>query len=92
MDNLAKNLAPANMSHIREHFAEDKKFLLATRKGVFSYQYTGSYDKLSETTLPTKDRFVNCSTNIQMTLITYMRNLFGMSLIVKIYTNTQIYI
>jgi len=56
---LAENLTTANFEKFREvsKVFSAEEMSLATRKGVYPYEYTDSWDKLRETSLPPKINF-----------------------------------
>lgn len=51
------------MPIIRSHCTSTAEFELLTRKGVFPYEYTDSWEKLEEEQLPTKAEFFNSLEN-----------------------------
>lgn len=59
LSTLAKNLISANFYKFRETSKEFNTLdlPLVTRKGVYPYEYTDSWDKLEETQLPRKEHF-----------------------------------
>ena len=64
LSTLASNLITPGFEKFREtakhFFTEDMK--LVTRKGVYPYEYTDSWDKLEETNLPEKNDFYSTLT------------------------------
>jgi len=64
LSSLASNLHTTNYEKFREtlkNFNNDE-MPLVTRKGVYPYEYTDSWEKLDETTLPEKDDFYSTLT------------------------------
>lgn len=59
LKNLGKNLTTPELSNFREtakvFSGDDLK--LVTRKGVYPYEYTDSWEKLDETVLPPRSAF-----------------------------------
>jgi len=62
--NLAENLSSANFDKFREvsKVFNSSEMTLATRKGVYPYEYTDSWDKLCVTSLPDKFQFYSALT------------------------------
>jgi hypothetical protein len=58
LESLVSFLKPDDIVHISLNFPSDK-MKLATRKGVFCYDYVNTMDKLKETSLPDKKEFYN---------------------------------
>ena len=56
LDKLVINLSKDTFNNVKRHYAEDKLSLL-TRKGIYSYEYMNSLEKLKETQLPPKETF-----------------------------------
>lgn len=52
LDELASNLKSDQMKQVKKHYPLPEHFLLARRKGVFSYDYLCETAKLDETALP----------------------------------------
>ncbi|XP_071054946.1 uncharacterized protein [Onthophagus taurus] len=59
LDSLASNLVEDDFIHVKKIFIRHEQFKLLTRKGIFPYQYIDSIDRLGETSLPSKDAFMN---------------------------------
>ncbi|XP_071054991.1 uncharacterized protein [Onthophagus taurus] len=59
LDSLASNLVEDDFIHVKKCFIRHEQFKLLTRKGIFPYQYIDSIDRLGETSLPSKDAFMN---------------------------------
>lgn len=59
---LVNNLPNDKFIHIKRFFSEED-LPLVTRKGVYPYEYTSSWETLNETQLPTKDKFKNSILN-----------------------------
>ncbi|XP_071055058.1 uncharacterized protein [Onthophagus taurus] len=59
LDSLASNLVDDDFIHVKKFFIRHEQFKLLTRKGIFPYQYIDSIDRLGETSLPSKDAFMN---------------------------------
>ena len=55
LSNLVSNLSPDDFSNTKYAFKFNTELL--TRKGVYSYDYVSSLEKLSETQLPPKEEF-----------------------------------
>ena len=53
--NLVSNLSSDDFNNTKHEFKKNTSLL--TRKGVYPYDYVSSLDKLSETCLPSKDKF-----------------------------------
>ncbi|XP_049963191.1 uncharacterized protein LOC126483947 isoform X1 [Schistocerca serialis cubense] len=63
---------PRNDMHItRSAFTDEEKFQLATRKGVFPYEYLDSMAKLNETRLPDITSFTSTLTGDTITITDY---------------------
>jgi hypothetical protein len=56
LDKLTKNLGKDDLNLTTSHYTEKQRELLK-RKGVFPYEYTDGFNKLEETSLPSKDKF-----------------------------------
>ena len=56
LDKLVNNLPKDAFNNVKRHYTEDKLSLL-TKKGVYSYEYMDSPEKLKETQLPPKEAF-----------------------------------
>lgn len=54
---LASNLKSDQMKQVKKHYPTPEHFLLATRKGVFPYDYLCEAAKLDETVLPSIEEF-----------------------------------
>ncbi|KAL4119986.1 hypothetical protein QTP88_012736 [Uroleucon formosanum] len=65
---LAENLGSANFDKFREvaKFFTPSEMELVTRKGVYPYEYTYSWDKLSVTSLPDKFQFYSALTEMHV--------------------------
>ncbi|XP_071057012.1 uncharacterized protein [Onthophagus taurus] len=59
LDSLAGNLEINDFINIRKFFPHPEHFKLLTKKGVFPYNYIASFDKLNDTSLPSKSMFYN---------------------------------
>ncbi|KAE9523004.1 hypothetical protein AGLY_016635 [Aphis glycines] len=82
--NLAENLSSANLNKFREvsKVFNPSEMALATRKGVYPYEYTDSWDKLCVTSLPDKFQFYSALTETHVSDVDYnhalrVRNHFG---------------
>lgn len=62
LDVLVSNLTQNELNETSSIFTDPIQMNLACRKGVFPYEYIDSMDKLSETALPSKDKFYNSLT------------------------------
>ena len=56
LDNLVNNLPKNAFYNVKRYYTGDKLSLL-TRKGVYSYEYMNSLERLKETQLPPKEAF-----------------------------------
>ena len=56
LDKLVNNLPKDAFNNVKRHYVEDKLSLL-TRKGIYSYEYMNSSEKLKETKLPPREAF-----------------------------------
>jgi len=56
LDSLSKNLDKDQHTHLQKHF-QGRQLELLLRKGVYPYDYVNCMDKLSERSLPPKDKF-----------------------------------
>ena len=57
LDKLVNNLPKHDFINLGLYYSSDK-FNLLTRKGVYLYEYMDSLEKLEETKLPRKNRFI----------------------------------
>ncbi|KAJ8915534.1 hypothetical protein NQ315_012417 [Exocentrus adspersus] len=57
LDKLSSYLEDEKKTIVRAHCNTDKEFNLLTRKGVFPYDYTDSWERFTETCLPSKTNF-----------------------------------
>ena len=57
LDALSKNLLKDQCKNLRKFYPEERQFNLVRRKGVYPYDYVDSVDKLTDTSLPTKEAF-----------------------------------
>uniref|UniRef100_V5GS91 DNA-directed DNA polymerase n=1 Tax=Anoplophora glabripennis TaxID=217634 RepID=V5GS91_ANOGL len=57
IEKLASYLDDSQKRITKSHCDSEETFRLLTRKGVFPYDYLNSWEKLNDTTLPTKDDF-----------------------------------
>ena len=58
LDALIKNLDPEQWKNLDKFYPDPRKFDLLKRKGVYLYDYVDSVDKLAESSLPPKKRFI----------------------------------
>ena len=58
LDALIKNLDPEQRKNLKKFYPDPRKFDLLKRKGVYPYDYVDLVDKLAETALPPKKRFI----------------------------------
>jgi len=63
---LVENISLSDMKYTSQEF-QNKKLELMKRKGVYSYDYMNSFDKLNDTTLPPKMEFYILFTNENIT-------------------------
>jgi len=56
LDLLSKNLDKEQHTHLQKHY-QGRQLELLLRKGVYPYDYVNCIDKLSERSLPPKDKF-----------------------------------
>ena len=56
LDSLVKNLSDNDFKYLSEEFSSDL-LKLVKQKGVYPYEYTGSFEKFSENKLPDKCNF-----------------------------------
>ena len=66
LDSLSKNLDTDQHTHLQTHFQGRQLELLLT-KGVYPYDYVNCMDKLSERSLPRKDKFYSRLNNEDVT-------------------------
>ena len=59
LSNLAKLLDKSKMNHTRKFYHTDTQFEIASRKGVFPYEYIKNMKCYEEKKLPPKDKFYN---------------------------------
>jgi len=61
LEKLVNNLEKGGKSKFREtkKIFSENDIDLVTRKGFYPYEYTDSWEKLNETTLPPKEKFYN---------------------------------
>jgi len=57
LDKLASYLNDSQKIVCRKFFADDKKFKLVTRKGIFPYEYLDCWEKLKDNCLPPLEKF-----------------------------------
>ncbi|KAJ8914885.1 hypothetical protein NQ315_014898 [Exocentrus adspersus] len=57
LDKLSSYLEDEKKTIVRAHCNTDKEFNLLTRKGVFPYDYIDSWERFTETCLPSKTNF-----------------------------------
>jgi len=71
---LAKNLTRADFAKFREvaKVFSPAEMPLATRKGVYPYEYTDSWIKLTETRLPTREKFYSALTETHVSESDYV--------------------
>ena len=74
IDSLSENLKSSckNITELRntsknisDHFTDDDEFLLMTEKGVYSYDYIDSYDKLYVDKLPSQSDFNSLLSSVE---------------------------
>lgn len=58
LDELVNNLPDSKFNNIKKFFSSND-LPLVTKKGIYPYEYTTSWDKLEETELPPKSAFKN---------------------------------
>ncbi|XP_055385864.1 uncharacterized protein LOC129614933 [Condylostylus longicornis] len=56
---LASYLSDSDLLTVRKMFTDVENFSLVRRKGIFPYEYLNSWEKLNDTTLPSKIQFNN---------------------------------
>ena len=56
LEKLVNNLKPDQFRHTLKYF-QGEKLQLMLKKGIYTYEYMDSQDKLTETQLPPKDKF-----------------------------------
>ncbi|XP_075210257.1 uncharacterized protein LOC142317586 [Lycorma delicatula] len=66
LDYLVKTLPDDKFFHIKKFFNQSD-LSLVTRKGVYPYEYTSSWDTLEETSLPPKEKFYSSLTETHIT-------------------------
>jgi len=57
LDSLASYLKEQNLCTIKSFFGEPNKFQMVKRKGIFSYNYLNSVERLQDTQLPPRENF-----------------------------------
>jgi hypothetical protein len=60
LDSLAQGLKPDDFQEIQKNFSD---YQLLLQKGIYPYEYIDSFEKFSETSLPSKSAFFNKLTN-----------------------------
>ncbi|XP_037921412.1 uncharacterized protein LOC119658218 [Hermetia illucens] len=65
LDALVNNLAHKDLKTVSGVYGDGEKFSLLTRKGVFPYEYINSWDRLNETSLPSREKFFNKMSNTE---------------------------
>ena len=63
LDRLVSATPPDAFTLLSARFPDEDERKLLTRKGVYPYEYMGSYDQFEETRLPPKDAFHSTLTN-----------------------------
>ncbi|XP_065198485.1 uncharacterized protein LOC135830026 isoform X1 [Sycon ciliatum] len=63
LDRLVSATPPDAFALLSARFPDEDERKLLTRKGVYPYEYMGSYDQFEETRLPPKDAFHSTLTN-----------------------------
>ncbi|XP_044588748.1 uncharacterized protein LOC123267925 [Cotesia glomerata] len=63
LEKLASYLDDTDKKITQSHYPDPSKFKLATRKGVFPYEYIDSIERLDEKQLPDQDSFFSKLTN-----------------------------
>ncbi|XP_055902200.1 uncharacterized protein LOC129938580 [Eupeodes corollae] len=63
IDSLARNLVSSDFTITRKCFETEQSLELVKRKGVFPYDFTDSWQKMSEPCLPERVKFFNKLTN-----------------------------
>ena len=56
LDKLVNNLPKDDFNNVKRYYTDDKLSLL-TRKGVYTYEYMNSLERLKETQLPPREAF-----------------------------------
>jgi hypothetical protein len=57
--------------HTSQHYKNDDEFVLMTEKGIYPYEYITDYNVLSETTLPSIDKFYSKLNDTSCSIIDY---------------------
>ncbi|XP_037921377.1 uncharacterized protein LOC119658182 [Hermetia illucens] len=65
LDALVNNLAHKDLKTVSGVYGDSEKLSLLTRKGVFPYEYINSWDRLNETSLPSREKFFNKMSNTE---------------------------
>ncbi|XP_044019812.1 uncharacterized protein LOC122860176 [Aphidius gifuensis] len=63
LDKLASYLEDCDKKITRKYCNSEEEFQLLKRKGAYPYEYTDSFDKLNETSLPPKENFFSKLSN-----------------------------
>ncbi|XP_044005500.1 uncharacterized protein LOC122850414 [Aphidius gifuensis] len=63
LDKLASYLEDCDKKMTRKYCNSEEEFQLLKRKGAYPYEYTDSFDKLNETSLPPKENFFSKLSN-----------------------------
>ncbi|XP_063235651.1 uncharacterized protein LOC134538341 [Bacillus rossius redtenbacheri] len=71
LETLAGNLTPDKLKVTRLMFPDDAQFQLATRKGVFPYDFVKSSEQLQTASLPPKEAFHNVMSGTDMSDLDY---------------------
>lgn len=59
LEKLALNLHKSNFTNLARFCKSEERLMLASRKGIYPYEYMDSWNKYNEVELPTIDRFYN---------------------------------
>nr|XP_036673678.1 probable DNA polymerase [Drosophila suzukii] len=59
LDSLASYLKEENLTTIKSFFTDSNKFQMVKSKGIFPYSYLNSFERLSDTQLPSRENFYN---------------------------------
>lgn len=67
LEKLVSYMEPTNFKRLSMNYMNEYHKNLLMRKGVFPYDYLSSWERLQETSLPTKDKFFSKLKNVGIT-------------------------
>lgn len=66
LEKLAQGIDKKDFYYLAQHFSEDNKFRLLTRKGIYPYDYITSWESYNENHLPSKHHFYNALNDVNI--------------------------